>query len=53
MKRYVFICCLFLTLSYASNTEKESDLSFENTIVVEEGSGLTLQQFETIPLEEL
>lgn len=53
MKKYVIVCCLFLTLSYASNTEKESNSLFENSIVVEEDNVLTLQQFETIPLEEL
>lgn len=54
MKRYVIICCLFLTMSYASNTAEEINFPVENTIIFdEEIRGLSLQEFQTIPLEEL
>jgi len=52
MKKSVIICCLFLTLGYASSTEVESINPTEN-YEINEMEGLSLSEFLNLPLEEL
>jgi len=52
MKKLVIICCLFLTLGYASNSEGETKTQVENSEI----NGidyLSLSEFLNTPIEEL
>jgi len=52
MKKLVIICCLFLTLGYASDSEGETIDQSENS-EINEIEYLSLSEFLNMPIEEL
>jgi hypothetical protein len=53
MKKLVIICCLFLTLGYASNSEEEEIINQAEKPEINEIDYLSLSEFLNAPIEEL
>ena len=52
MKKSVIICCLFLTLGYASSSERETINQTENS-EINEIEYISFSEFLNTPFEEL